>query len=168
MKRILIYFLLLTTLLVITNGCGTTKKTTAATGKITEQDRINATYAYFNAVKEKLTGNENKAAELFATCLHTDPSNHAAMYELATIYSSQRKYSDALFFAKSAADLNPMNEWYSILLADTYEKTGKYEESATIYQRLAKQYPDKMEYSFSLADAYLYQQKYPVVFSICK
>ncbi|CAN5618792.1 hypothetical protein BH11BAC2_BH11BAC2_06480 [soil metagenome] len=158
-----ILFLPATALLMFTLGCSPSKKATSTKTPVNPQaetQQVATTYAYFNAIKEKLTGNPEKAAEQFATVLRSDPKNHAAMYELASIYSDQKKYNDALFFAKSAYELNPSNEWYSLLLADTYEKTGKYAESVTIYQKLIKAHPDRVDYYFSEADAFLYQGKY--------
>ena len=148
-------------------SCGSSKKTAVNppaqnSGKNTagsEEQNVNTTYAYFNAVKEKLTGNPEKAAELFASCLRTDSKNHAAMYELASIYNDAKKYNDAVFFAKSAYELNPQNEWYGLLLADTYSKTGKYADASVIYQKLVKDHPDQLQFYFSQAEAYLYQNK---------
>lgn len=140
----------------VKSSSGTTSKSNAAA---LEEQRVNATYTFFNAVKEKLIGNPEKAATEFATCLRSDPKNHAAMYELASIYSDNKKYNDALFFAKSANELDPKNEWYALLLADTYEKTGKYNEASTIYQKLIKDHPDHVEYYFSQAETFLYQNK---------
>jgi tetratricopeptide (TPR) repeat protein len=162
MTRISIPVILLLALLVA-NGCGSAKKTTQAAsksnGKLTEEQNINATYAYFNGIKEKITGNPDKAAEAFASCLRTDPTNHAAMYELAAIYSDQKKYGDALFFARNAASLDPSNEWYQLLLADTYEKLGKLQEAEATYDKLIKQHPNRPDFLFGKAEVLLYQNK---------
>lgn len=155
--------------LAIMSGCGSSKKAAVSRvqdekpaepgSNISEEQRINSTYAYFNAVKEKLTGNTEKAAELFASVLRNDPKNHAAMYELASIYNDNRKYNDALFFARNAAELDPDNTWYQMLLADTYERTGRYSDATSIYQKLVKKEPERVDFYFNLAEAYLYQGK---------
>lgn len=148
--------------LLLANGCGSAKKTTStpvASSKLTEEQSINATYAYFNGIKEKITGNPEKAAEAFASCLRTDPTNHAAMYELAAIYNDQKKYNDALFFARNAVSLQPDNEWYQLLLADTYEKVGKLNEAVLTYDKLIKKHPNRPDYLFSKAEVLLYQNK---------
>jgi len=64
--------------LIIINGCGSSKKTASApsnkpTSKQEEENRIKTTYMYFDAMKEKLVGNPEKAAEQFALVLRTDP-----------------------------------------------------------------------------------------------
>jgi tetratricopeptide (TPR) repeat protein len=151
--------------LFIVSSCGTPKPTASApkAGKsgsgLSEQEQINATYAFFDAQKEKVSGNDQRALELFAQCLRIDTKNHAAMYEMASIYNAKGKVNDALFFAKSASDLDPKNEWYQLLLANTYEKSGKFTEAISIYQQLYKKYPDRVEYLFSESDALLMQGK---------
>ena len=40
------------------------------------------------------------------------------MYELAGIFIEQKKFGDALFFAKSAYSINPANEWYAQTYAE--------------------------------------------------
>ena len=152
--------------LIIINGCGSTKKTASASGnkptsKQEEENRIKATYMYFDAMKEKLVGNPEKAAEQFALVLRTDPKNHAAMYELASIYSDGKRYADALFFSKQAADLSPDNEWYQLLLADSYENNGKAAEAGVIFHKLAKEHPDRLDYQFQEAETFLMQNKLP-------
>jgi hypothetical protein len=67
---------------------------------LSDAQKADVTYLFFNANKEKILGNLNNAAELFAEVIRKDGSNHAAMYELSNIYDSQKKYSDALFFAR--------------------------------------------------------------------
>lgn len=150
--------------LIILSGCSSSKKTAAGpsnkpTSKQEEENRIKATYMYFDAMKEKLIGNPEKAAEQFALVLRTDPKNHAAMYELASIYNDGKRYADALFFAKQAADLDPSNDWYQMLLADAYQNNGKPAEAGAIYHKLAKGHSDRIDYMFQEAETFLMQNK---------
>ncbi len=142
-----------------TAGSSASSKTSAAKNTLSEDQDVSQHYAYFNAVKERLLGNNDKAAELFAQVLRNDGRNHAAMYELASIYSEQKKYNDALFFIKSATEITPDNEWYQLLLADTYEKTNKPAEAVSVYQKLIRLHPERIDYYFSWADALLFQGK---------
>lgn len=156
MRNIKPHFLLLSMLML---GSCAVKKQSGQGYKLSEQDRINMIYTFFDAEKEKINGDDKRAAELFAQVLRADPKNHAAMYELASIYNEKGKVSDALFFARSAAELDPSNEWYQLLLADTYEKNGRFGEAIDIYRTLYKKYPGRVEYLFSEADALLMQGK---------
>jgi tetratricopeptide (TPR) repeat protein len=136
-------------------GNGNTKPLSAQEEKV----QITATYAFFNAMKEKMTGNPEKAAELFSQTLRDDSKNDAAMYHLAEIFNENKKYGDALFFAKQAATLRPDNPWYQLMLADCYRNNGKIVESAAVYHKLAKQYPNNAEYLFEESDLMLMQNK---------
>lgn len=132
----------------------------SSSGKIlSEDERNNLAYNFVNANKEKLLGNEDKAAELFAQCLRIDPKNDASMYELAQIYASRKKYNDALSFARNAASLNPKNVWYKMLLADLLQRAGKWDEAVSIYQSLSKETPGKAEYYYQWAQALLFAGK---------
>lgn len=126
---------------------------------MTEEERMNLEYIFFNANKEKALGNMDKAEELFAQCIRIDGKNDAAMYELANIYVGKKKYNDALFFAKSAAELKPANNWYQLLLAGIYQQTGKYTEAIAVYDKLAKDNPERIDYFYNLANAYLFAGK---------
>jgi tetratricopeptide (TPR) repeat protein len=159
----LLLFILLPALL-LSGGCGSSKKSTGGNvsrqgGELPEEERIKATYSFFDAQKEKLSGNEQRAAELFAQCLRIDPRNHAAMYELSSIYNEKGKIADALYFIRTAVSLDPDNDWYLLLLADTYEKSGKYAEAIDIYKQLGRKHPDRIDYLFSESDALLMQGK---------
>ena len=144
-------------------SCGTTKNANNGHSKplsaADEKVQITATYAFFNAMKEKLTDNPEKAAELFSQTLRDDAKNDAAMYQLAGLFNDNKKYGDALFFAKQAATLRPDNPWYQLLLADCYRNNGKVNEATAVYQKLAKQYPNNAEYLFEEADLLLVQNK---------
>ncbi len=139
-----------------TKNSGTTKPLSAQEEKI----QITATYAFFSAMKEKLTGNPEKAIELFSQTLRDDAKNDAAMYQLAGLFNDNKKYADALFFAKQAATLKPENPWYQLLLADCYRNNSKIAEATLVFHKLAKQYPNNAEYLFEEADLLLTQNKF--------
>ena len=133
-------------------------------GKSTEtandEKQVNIQYNYYNAVKEKLLGNIDKAAELFSQVLRLDPNNHAAMYELAGILGEKNKLNDALHFAKGAVDLNPENEWYQLMLADIYTRTGRSADAIKVYETLSNKFPQRVDFLFQYADALLYAGKF--------
>src|SRR5689334_7188052 len=97
--RILLPFMFL---VACKGGQQSTTSRSTSKNSLTDAQRADVTYLYFNANKEKILGNLNNAADLFAEVIRKDGSNHAAMYELANIYAQQKKYSDALFFSRSA------------------------------------------------------------------
>ena len=121
------------------------------TAAIPDEKQVNLQYNYYNAVKEKLLGNYDKALELFSQVLRIDQNNHAAMYEMAGLYLERNKVNDALHFAKNAASLNPKNEWYQLLLADIYTKTGRTQDAVGVYEQLVNTHPDRIDFLFQWA-----------------
>ena len=119
---------------------------------LSEHERKELDFIFVNAAKEKMLGNLDRAAELYAQCIRIDGSNDASMYELARILIAQNKVSDAQFFAKSAAAINPDNQWYQLLLADIYQKTRQYDEAAIVYQRLSRKYPERVDFALEQAN----------------
>jgi tetratricopeptide (TPR) repeat protein len=136
------------------------KKNKGSTRTLSENERSQLMYTFMNANREKILGNLEQAAALFAQCIRIDGTNHASMFELAQIYLEQGKGSDALFFARSAATLNPENEWYQLLLADVYQRMRKYSDAADVYQKLIKKYPRKVEYYFELTEILVQDKKF--------
>ena len=127
--------------------------------QLTEEEQINLKYLFVNANKEKILGNPEKAAELFAQCIRIDGSNHAAMFELAVIYAGQKKINDALFFARSAHQIDPSNVWYRLFLAELLMAAKKGQEGEAMYAGLFKEFPHNVDYAFKYASALLYNGK---------
>ncbi len=114
---------------------------------------------FYNANKEKILGNLSNATDLFSEVIRKDATNHAAMYELANIYAEQKKYSDALFFIKSAYKLNPRNVWYALSLAEIYQKNKKFAEAADVLEQLVKNNPDRVDFYFEWTTALIFADK---------
>src|SRR5580765_5315270 len=135
-------------------ACKSSEHTSVSKGShLSDSQKADVTYLFFNANKEKILGNLNNAADLFAEVIRKDGTNHAAMYELSNIYAQQKKYSDALFFSRSAYKLDSKNEWYAMSYAEILQKNGKFEESAVVYEQLVKENPDRLDYYFEWASA---------------
>ena len=152
---------------VLAFGCGSTSKVAikepAASSKgkkvLSEEDSINLMYLFVNANKEKILGNFDKAADLFAQCIRIDGSNAPSMFELAKIYLGKKQVNDALFFAKSAYQIDPSNVWYRLFLGDLYMAVKKSNEGEAIYAALFKDYPFNVDYASKYATALLYNGK---------
>lgn len=127
--------------------------------QLTEEDLINLKFLFVNANKEKLIGNLDQAAEMFAQCIRIDGGHHASMYELARIYLQKKKINDAVFFARSAYMIDPENVWYRELLAELLMATGKYQEGENIYGDLFRDHPRNVDYAFKYASALLFNGK---------
>ncbi|HEX5002113.1 MAG TPA: tetratricopeptide repeat protein [Bacteroidia bacterium] len=162
-QRLFLYLLFPVLLLA---SCSSGKKTTttpapAAKNKkpLTEEERLNLQYIFVNANRDKILGNYEKAADEFAQCIRIDGTNFASMYELAQIYRGAKKYSEALFFAQSAAMGDPSNTWYRTFYADLLLDTRKLPEAEKEYGSLYKDYPDRIDFGFSYAGTLLMNGK---------
>src|ERR1035437_1587241 len=124
-----------------------------------EEKRIKLEYTFVDAAREKIRGNLENAVVKFTECLKLDPNNDAAMFEIAQILLSQNHPSDALTFAKKAAELNPKNDWYLQLLASVYEKNNQNTEAVKVFQQMIKNSPQKIDNYFDLANAFLLANK---------
>ncbi len=167
MFKLKYYFFII--LIAVVSACGPSSKTTVKSNgqapgskgkkQFTEEELINLKFLFVNANKEKILGNKDKASELFAQCIRIDGANHAAMYELAMIYAEQKKVNDALFFARSATQIEPSNTWYRLFYADLLMATGKTSEGETVYAGLFKEYPHNVDFGFKYASALLFNGK---------
>lgn len=161
MNKIILY---LSLTVVFLSACKSSE-TASLNGKqtkstLSDSQKADVSYIFFNANKEKILGNLNIAADLFAEVIRKDGSNAAAMYELSNIYSEQKKFSDALFFSKSAWSIDSKNMWYALSYAEILNKNKKFDESAAVLAQLVKDYPDRFDFYYEWAAAYVYSEKF--------
>ncbi|MBN8702807.1 MAG: tetratricopeptide repeat protein [Bacteroidetes bacterium] len=133
--------------------------TSVKTSKLSEKQQIEIAQNYINASKEKMLGNIDKAAILYAQCIKADPTNAAALYELAGIYNFKRDVRNATVLAREAFKLDSKNEWYGLLLAECYTKERKYSDAIKVYLTLLKSYPERLDFYESLASLQLLSGK---------
>jgi tetratricopeptide (TPR) repeat protein len=162
MNRLLSFVLLFT---VIFAGCKSTEKTSAAkkvnaaSSTMTDVQRAEVTNIFFNASKEKILGNLDNAATIYSEVIRRDPNNAASMYELANIYADQKKFADALFFSKSAYNIDKKNTWYALIYSDILQKNKRFGEAATVLQKLVQDYPNNSDYYYEWANALIFDEK---------
>lgn len=106
---------------------------------------------FMDATKARLNGQYGKATLLYEQCLKADPTNHAAMFELAKLQHMQQRPAEALNWAKRAQSLDKENIWYRFLLADMYGQAGQLEQSIEVYRGIVQKWPDRHEVRFQLA-----------------
>ncbi len=158
MKKIISIFLIA----VLLYSCKSSQQATTASkgSKLTDAQRADVSYLFFNANKEKILGNLGNAAELFADVIRKDGSNSASMYELANIYTQQKKYKDALFFSRSAYRIDPTNVWYGLSYADILQKNGKFDDASQVLEQLIKDNPERIDFYFELASSQIFANKF--------
>ncbi|MCB9167098.1 MAG: tetratricopeptide repeat protein [Flavobacteriales bacterium] len=106
---------------------------------------------FMDATQARLKGDLDKAVPLFEQCLKVDPTNDAAMFELAKIYHLQQRPAEAIVLARKARDLDRNNIWYRFLLADLFEQAGQTEKAIEVYREVLQQWPDRVEVRMQLA-----------------
>lgn len=98
--------------------------------------------AFMNAQKEQMTGNEEKALDLFKKCTNIDPKQATPYYKLAQLSMKKRAWKDALEYNRQALKLDEENKWIVLQQAQIYEATREYELAAAGYERITELAPE--------------------------
>jgi tetratricopeptide (TPR) repeat protein len=122
---------------------------------LSDKNRVDFEYRFFDANKEKILGNYEKAEKLYLQALKVNPNSAVSFYELANIYSFQNNKRNALYYSKKAALIDPKNSWYQLLYIDCLNQAKQYSEVVNVYNRLIKENPEHIEYYYELANVYL-------------
>ena len=139
----------------ITNRAGKNTVAGSKTKKVTGKEDVEFKKLFFNANKEKILGNNEDAAALFAQCIRKDPNSSASMFELSRLYLDAGKLSEALFFAENAAEIDPENIWYHYSLAEMYLVANKADKAVKTYEKIISLFPENLTVYYDLADALL-------------
>lgn len=115
---------------------------------------------FFSALKEKTVDNNAQAADLFNKVLVLDPSNDAALYELANIRKKENKLTEAQPLLEKAVAIKPDNEWYWSALAEIYEKGNQLDKLDNVFTQLIRLSPERTDYYYDKANAYLLQSRF--------
>jgi tetratricopeptide (TPR) repeat protein len=140
---------------IIFSSCTGSKKTASLNspsihGQISPELKNEFTAEYFEASKEKILGNYDKALAIFNQCLAIDPNNASANYQMADILEYYKQPDTALVYAKRAAIIEPSNVWYEDLYAQCLQDKGRYKEMIGVYETLIKNHPDELDYYYKL------------------
>ena len=126
---------------------------------MSNKDKVTFDMLFFDANKEKILGNLDKAEVAFLEALKISPNNGAALYELANIYFYKKDKVKSLLYSKKAVAIDPSNEWFQLLYVDCLKQNKQSKEVAEVYETLIEKNPTKIEYYYELANAYLMSNK---------
>ena len=116
-------------------GCSISKKIQSPNDGLSYGKKMENTGIFIDACKEKMIGNYDEAAKLFERCIETDPSNAAAIYELAGL-KFLNKDKEALNLTEKAVKLEPDNKWFLLQLGKIYNQNKQYSQEASVFSRL--------------------------------
>jgi len=112
------------------------------------------------AKKDDITGNQEKAEELFRQYIDKYPDDPVGYFELARIVGNKKDIHEAVDLAGTAARLDPKNSWYQLFYAEVLQLDGKYKDAIAVYEKITDQNPDNLDYYYQLAALYLSTEKY--------
>lgn len=164
MQKITIISLILIVLL----GCSSGKQTAVTEKKnknskatvLSEKQKLEFDYLFHEANKERLLGNFQMAAGLFARCIKINPNEAAPYYEMANIYDMTQDANLSLAFVKKAVELDASNKWYRLLYAHALQRTGDTENAIKQYEKLVELEPNNIDLYFDMAQMQSYIGKY--------
>ena len=159
MRKLKIIILILS--IISLNSCFVKRLGKTNTDKNTKQEKVelNFTYSFYEANKQKMLGNYDKAVGHYTKCTELKPNEAAPYYELAGIATSYNDLTSAQKYAEKAYKLNPRNKWYKIMLADVSKRQGNLKRTVELLEELAKEYPDISEYHLEIATTYIAMNK---------
>ena len=128
--------------------------------ELSEKERLSFDYLFLNANKEKMLGNFDLAAGLYAQCIKINPKEAAPYYDLATIYTHQNKLTQAVDFARQSYVLNKENIWYGLLYSELLAQTGQFQKSIDVFSDIIKRNPTKVEVIMELGNIQEQMQQY--------
>jgi len=123
-------------------------------GNISYKNQFRFKSMFFESQRLEALEEFDKAAALMEQCLSIDPFNADAHYEMAILYIAIERIEDALFHAKKSSELNPNNEWFTLLLSQLYQISGNIDGELNTYKDLIRKDPLNIEYLFLLATAH--------------
>lgn len=148
-----------------TVGAGIVKNNSDESSVLTESAQMRLNDLFIDANKEKILGDFNKSAALFAKCLEIDSKNHASFFELSKLHSNLKNlalfdYKKALYYAQKARALDNNNPWYIEHLAMLYELNGKLGAAGEQYKSLIALQNYNLEHYAKLAGVLEAEKKY--------
>lgn len=90
------------------------------------------------------------------TFAHLKLSDHAGVsFALADAYLATGDLTNASYYGKIAADLDPENKWYHLKLAQIYRQAGRNDATIQAYKTALEYHPNDTDILFQLADTYV-------------
>jgi tetratricopeptide (TPR) repeat protein len=113
-----------------------------------------------DAKKYAITGDSEKAEELFREYIGKYPDDPVGYFELSRIVASNKQAGEAAQLAGKAVKLDPSNIWYQLFYAEVLQLDGNIKEAISVYEQITKKNPENLDFYYQLAALYLSTEKY--------
>jgi len=136
------------------------EKGSGASVAITAEEKRKFDYFFLEALRQKMLGNRDAAADNLFRCHSIDPENATVFSELANLNISIGRVPLAKKYMIEAVKSDPENFWMKQALAQLYTQNREYKLAAEVCKEIIKHNPEKKEYSYMLASLYSQMQQY--------
>lgn len=144
----------------INNAHAQKKNKDKKTTELSDEERRRVDAIFFEAQKERLIGNLDKAKELFLRVAEKDPQNATAFYEIARIYIKQKDNAEAINYAQKAYEIKNNNEWIGGFYADLLKKQQRVKEADKVFENLTNLFPKNKKFYSEWAELNLNNSNY--------
>jgi len=146
-----IFFVILLFLGVLFFGCKQKKEFVVKKNVLKTNQKLDFTYLYSEALKQKMLQNFDNSISLLKTCLQIKPKSSSSAYELANLYLKKNKIDSSIFYSDIAYNINPNNEWYVLQRAELAKLSYYKVTYAKMYEKLVSLKPSNPNYLYEYA-----------------
>ena len=107
-----------------------------------------------DALKKKNQASTAEREALYKQAIRKDKNYIETYVNLASLYSEQGRYQDAVHYLEQGAAIAPKSSALLLQLGMAYQRLDKAEESIEVFNRLLKIYPDDEKIYTQVIDAY--------------
>ena len=115
---------------------------------------------FIDAQRMKMLGQYQGAIDLFEESIRLDPTNSAAMFELARLFYASKQDDKALTNIAQAVKLNPNNLWYNLVYAQVLVAKDQDKVAIGVYDKILELEPREISYYYDKAQLYERTEQY--------
>lgn len=119
------------------------------------QKRLEFENYFYQGLKDKMSGNNDRAEQNFQRALKVNPKSDVVLYELALLKLHEGATQEALEFITQAIQNNKENKWYYLMEARILDNSGEHSKAAKSYENIISLNPEEIDVYFSLANSYI-------------
>jgi len=121
---------------------------------INDHELLQAQSAYIDGLAAFENEDYQKALKLLKTAYVRLPDQPGINYALADAYLQVNDLTNAIYFGKQAANLNPQNKWYHLKLADIYRASSNINALIDQLKTALDYHPNDVDILYELAQTY--------------